>query len=95
MRAEQPVPVGERSTLPGRIATALAPVHAPFSATSGPANWQKEMWRQSGFSGWTKPSCALAAATMRMPVSAMSRASSGAMRKPSAPASTMTKLSPP
>ncbi|MNU10193.1 hypothetical protein D3C72_2572080 [compost metagenome] len=51
MRAEQPVPQGERSILPGRMTTALAPVATPFSYSTGAAIWQKEMCDQSGFSG--------------------------------------------
>jgi len=38
IRAEQPVPVGERSTLPGRIATALDPVSTPSSSVRGRAH---------------------------------------------------------
>ena len=70
IRAEQPVPVGERSILPGRTTTALAPVSTPFSEVNGPANWQKEIWRQLAFSGWTKPNCLFAAAVdldLRLP----------------------------
>ena len=37
MRAEQPVPQGERSIFPGRIATALAPVRMPSSTLTGAA----------------------------------------------------------
>ena len=44
-------PVGERSILPGRTTTAFGAVQAPSSTASGPANWQKEMWRQSGVLG--------------------------------------------
>jgi len=43
IRAEQPVPQGERSILPGRIATAFAPLSIPFSLVNGAANWQNEM----------------------------------------------------
>ena len=38
MRAEQPVPQGERSIFPGRMATALVPVSVLFAETTGPAN---------------------------------------------------------
>ncbi len=38
MRAEQPVPVGERSILPGRIATALRPLSTSPSRTNGSVN---------------------------------------------------------
>jgi len=95
MRALQPVPVGERSILPGRTTTAFDPVQPPSRFSKGPANWQNEICAQSGFSGWTKPSWALAAAMIFTPHSARSRASSGVMAKPSAWALTMTKVSPP
>ena len=39
------------------------------------------MWSQPLRSGWEKPSCALAAAMMRTPISARSRASSGRDRE--------------
>ncbi len=95
MRAEQPVPQGERSILPGRMATALAPEGVPLSSVSGAANWQKEMCDQSLLVGCWKPSCWFAALTIFMPRSAKSLASSGLIAKPSAWASTMQKLSPP
>ena len=67
-RAEQPVPHGERSILPGRIATALsADRHATSSHSSGAANWQNEMWFHSGSSGCRKPSCSFAARVMFEP----------------------------
>ena len=83
------------TVLPGRIATALGALKTPFSSTTGAAIWQNEIWSQSGFSGCTKPSCSLAALVIFMPHSASSRASSGVREKPSACASTITKLSPP
>ena len=46
MRALQPVPVGERSILPGRTTTAFGPLSSAPSRASGPANWQNEMWSQ-------------------------------------------------
>ena len=95
IRADSAVPVGERSTLPGRIATAAPARSSPPSRTTGPANRQNEMWSQSGFSGWRNPSAAFAAAVIRTPSPAMSRASSAVRAKPSDGASTMTKLSPP
>ena len=95
MRAESAVPVGERSTLPGWMATA-APARKPSAVRSTlPANRQKEKCRQSGFSGWSKPKALLAALVMRTPRRAISCASSGFRLKPIASASTMTKLSPP
>lgn len=95
MRAEQPVPYGERSILPGSMATAFRPLTMPSSRPSGPATWQNEKWAQSGCSGWENPSCWFAAAVMQTPSSAISRASEGQSSKPSPTASTMTKLSPP
>jgi hypothetical protein len=43
MRAEQPVPQGERSSFPGSIATVLRLTLTPFSSVSGSANSQKEI----------------------------------------------------
>ena len=92
MRAEQPVPVGERSILPGRIATALRPVSSPSIRSTGAANWQKEIWSQAVPPGWTKPSCSSAARVILMPASARSRASSGLIAKPNVAALAMTAL---
>ena len=52
MRAESAVPVGERSTLPGRIATAALLVSSRPSRLTGPAKRQNEKCRQSGLVGW-------------------------------------------
>lgn len=62
MRAEHPVPVGERSSLPGSIATVFLLTLAPFTSLIGSVNWQKDICAQSGLDGWSKPSCSLAAA---------------------------------
>ncbi|MOA02639.1 hypothetical protein D3C78_1221010 [compost metagenome] len=61
----------------------------------GAAIWQKEMCDHSGFNGWTKPSCSLAARVIFSPTATRSAASSGAMAKPRPLASAITKLSPP
>ena len=52
MRAEAPVPVGERSILPGWMATALAAVSMPSRCSTGAAIWQNEMCVQSALVGW-------------------------------------------
>ncbi len=58
-RADSAVPVGERSTLPGWIATA-APARRPSVVSStGPAKRQKEKWFQSGFSGVMESECGI------------------------------------
>lgn len=46
MRAEHPVPHGERSSLPGSITTVLRPVNTPSIDSTGLVNWQKEIWLQ-------------------------------------------------
>ena len=96
-RAESPVPVGERSSFPGSITTALRITGSPVrgSDSIGLASWQNETWRQSGWSGWSNPSCSVAARVIVVPTEASSRASAGTRSKPNAAASTMTKLSPP
>ena len=48
MRAEAPVPVGERSILPGWMTTALAAVSTPSRRSTGAAIWQKENVRPVG-----------------------------------------------
>ena len=44
MRAEQPLPVGERSIFPGRMQTELEPASPLSVSVSGPVNWQDERW---------------------------------------------------
>ena len=51
MRAEAAVPVGERSTLPGWIATAAVAERCLPLRSSGPAKRQNEKWFHSSFSG--------------------------------------------
>ena len=49
MRALNPVPQGDRSSLPGLITTAFSPLKAPSSwRSAGAVNWQKDMCRQPG-----------------------------------------------
>ena len=60
-RAEHPVPHGERSIFPGRIATAFRPAFTPPRTSTGAAIWQNETCDHSGFAGWVKPSCSFAA----------------------------------
>ena len=61
MRAKQLVPVGQRWILPGSITTAFRPVGRSSISSTGAAVWKNGMRRQSGFSGWAKPGCSLAA----------------------------------
>ncbi len=95
IRAEQPVPQGERSILPGRMTTALLAPRTPSRRSGGAASWQKDRWSQSGLVGWRKPSCSLAAWVIFKPVATSSAASSARRAKPRRRASAMTKLSPP
>ena len=95
MRAESAVPVGERSTLPGRIATAALARRPSASRSRAPAKRQKEMWRQSGFSGWWKPSASLAARGDAHPEAGNVVGLVGGERKAERRGSTKTKLSPP
>ena len=71
MRAEQPVPVGLRSILPGGSLLRCGRSHT-VDGLDRRRDLADEMCRQSGFSGWAKPSCSLAARVMRMPASTMS-----------------------
>ena len=94
-RADEAVPVGERSILPGRMATACRETRRPLSFSTGPVNKQKVMASMPASVGWRNPICASASFTIDMPATAISRASLGERKKPSAAASTTTKLSPP
>ncbi len=96
-RRKQRVPVGERSILPGRMATAeLRPGRSLSSKTSGRRRRRRKYGPSRHSPDGAKPSCSLAAAMIFMPVSAMlARLALGASVKPSFAASTMTKLSPP
>ena len=91
IRADTQVPVGERSILPGWMATAWRVW--PFC--TGVTNPQKLICVQSGLVGWLNPSCSFAALVIFTPRRARSAASSGVIENPSAGASTSTKLSPP
>ena len=51
MRAEQPVPQGDLSSLPGSIATVLRLTGIPFSSPRGSVNSQNEICDQSGLVG--------------------------------------------
>ena len=55
LRAESPVPVGERSILPGWIATALVVRRISPSRSTVPAKQQNEICRQSAFTGCENP----------------------------------------
>jgi len=55
--AEQPVPVGERSILPGLMTQAFRLVSVPDSRTSGPVRKAKEIRSHPESTGWRKPSC--------------------------------------
>ena len=67
MSADSAVPVGERSILPGWIATAERARNSAPSRVSGPAKRQNEKWRQSGLVGCTKPRLSVAARVIRAP----------------------------
>ena len=94
-RADTPVPVGERSSLPGSITEVLCSTRPSSSSAGTPAIWQNEMCAHSGLVGWRNPSCSFAAAVTRAPTSASSAAADGSTRRPRSAASTRTKLSPP
>ena len=51
MRADTAVPVGERSILPGSMATAWRARSLLPSRLTGPANRQKEKYVQPGYCG--------------------------------------------
>jgi hypothetical protein len=93
MRAQRPVPVAERSSRPGETTTAFR-VTAP-TPRHGAASWTMLTPAIAGFSGCAHGSCSRAAARIRSPATASSRASPGSIAKPSAAASAIAYHMPP
>ncbi len=94
-RAQVPVPQGERSSRPGDTTTVFLAVSRSPVRSTGPVNSVTVTSRISGFSGCTTGNCSTAAALIFWPTTQMSRASSGVMAKPQAPASTSANIMPP
>ena len=86
MRADVPVPHGERSSQPGWIEVA-----ARACAPSRPGSWKITWWQPEirSSSGWTGRSLSLIAAITAAPRSTRSSARAGSTATPAAAASTI------
>ncbi len=96
MRAEQPVPVGERSILPGRTTTALRPVATPSTRLDRRGDLAEADMVPVGVLGMAKAELLVGrAGDPHAGLGQIARLVRARCAKPSAAASTMTKLSPP
>jgi hypothetical protein len=105
IRAQVPVPHGERSIAPVHVAgrsqskspveTTTAFLYAASGRVGGPHSWPIEMPTILSFSGWTTGNCSRAAVLTASQIRTISRPFSGAIDNPSCAASAMTYHIPP